>query len=55
METHCHKNPCISCTVMTCIYNKDASCTADHVYSGTEYASDVADTVCASYRSFNGD
>ena len=47
-----HKKPLtsVSCSVMTCAYNRSLHCTADHIYVGTEYASDVTDTVCASYR-----
>ena len=47
-----HKKPLtnVSCSVMTCVYNQSLHCTAEHIYVGTEYASDVTDTVCASYR-----
>ena len=40
----------VSCSVMTCAYNQSLHCTAAHIYVGTEYASDVMDTVCASFR-----
>ncbi len=42
----------ITCNVLTCGYNKDLCCTAKQIYVGTEYASDITDTVCASYYHF---
>ena len=40
----------VSCSVLTCAHNQSMHCIAEHIYVGTEYASDVTDTVCASYR-----
>ncbi len=44
------ENTRISCSVLTCAYNKNLHCTAEHIFVGTEYADDVTDTVCVSYR-----
>ena len=51
MEAHGSKPlTSVSCSVMTCAFNQSLHCTAEHIFVGTEYASDVTDTVCASYR-----
>jgi len=42
--------PGVSCHVATCSHHCRGCCTAKHVYIGTEYASDVEDTVCASFE-----